>query len=662
MMTTSHNGARMASARGYALAFFCFHPLITLPSFAQAQDNAPRPLEIVLTPNRGPTAIQRSGSAISVISADDITKTGAGGLVDALRHVPGLSITQTGGAASVTNIRMRGATVGQTLVLIDGVRMNDPSSPSAEFDFGMVSPTDVERIEVLRGPQSALYGSDAMGGVINIVTKRGAGPARYSLSIGGGSYGTFETRASVSGGNGPWNYAVSATGYHSNGFSSYGYRLPRLKAFGPFDKDQADKIGASLRLGYRPNADFSVDASLSHNWSFSHFDSSFGDDRYNKGWARITNGQVNARLITLDGTLTHKLGLFAAHTERFYNYSAFFAPRGTGYDYTGDRYGAEYQGDLKLGAFGTFTFGARFEQERFEAFREPLSRGTGPRVRTNAEMMNTLSAFALHQLQLGERLDLSFAGRVDSVDRSKTFFTGRATAAYRILETGTKLRTSIGSGAKAPTLYQLFSEYGMPNLRPETSIGYDAGIEQSLLQGRLKLGLGVFENHFKDKIDFSNTATCQPTQFFGCYFNVARAKTRGIEASLNAALIEGKVDLRASYTFMQSKDMQTGLRLLRNPMHSGNVALDFKPTDKLTITPSMTLASARVDLDFDAFFNTVRVRLAPYARFDVAARYKLTETFSLYARAENLTGARIETVRNYGSTGRAIYGGINATW
>lgn len=641
-----------------------------IPALAQQNTPGIPGVDIVLTPNRSPVAIQRSGSAIDVVTAQEIARTGAGGVVDALRLVPGLSITQNGGPAGTASVRIRGGGVRHTLVLIDGVRMNDPSVTAGEFDFGMLSPTDIERIEVLRGPQSALYGSDAMGGVINIITRRGSGAPRYSLSIGGGSYGTFETRGSMTGSTGPWRYAASATGYLTNGFSAYGHRLPRLASRGPFEKDGATKIGASLRLGYQANPDFAVDTSLTHGFAKQDIDSTGGDDRFNKAWANITAGQVNARLTTLEGLLTHRVSLFGARTERNYHFSPFFAPRGTAYDYIGLRAGAEYQGDLKLGAFGTLIAGMRFENERFEAFQEPLSRGSGMRRRNNAEGMNTLSAFALHQVTLFDRLDLSIAGRFDHVDRSKTFPSGRVTANYRIEETGTRLRASFGTGAKTPTLYQLFSVYGKPGLSPETSIGYDAGIEQSLFKGRVKVGLGVFGNRYRDYIEFGSGASagCTPAQapfplgVGGCYYNVARVNTQGIEATLDADLIEDRVRLRAGYTFLDTEDRRTGLRLIRQPMHQGTIALDLKPHERLTITPTLVLKGKRADDDFDVFFNTIRVRLAPYARLDLAATYKLNDTFSLYARTENLTGARIEEVRNYGGTGRAYYGGLNATW
>ena len=387
-----------------------------------------------------------------------------------------------------------------------------------------------------------------------------------------------------------------------------------------------------------------------------HFDSSFADDPLNKGWARLTNAQTTARLSTFDGKLDHRLQLFGALTERFYNLSY-----GQALDYRGSRYGAEYQGDLKLGQFGVTSFGLRHELERLDSWSEALPRGTGVRTKDNAEALNTSSAFILHQFQPAERIDLSLAGRVDHVDRAKTFFTGRATAAYRVTDT-TKFRASFGTGAKSPTLYQLFSIYGTSSLSPEQSIGYDAGIEQSLMQGRVKLGLGVFSNHFKDMINFGNVAICTPAQIFGCYYNTARARTRGVEATLDAVLIEDRAKLVANYTYLDAVDSTTGLRLTRRARHQGMVGLEFTPTAKLTISPSVKLVGARVDEDFDAFFNKIRVRLAPYARLDVAATYQINETFTAFGRIENLNGARIEDVRNYGGTGRAAYGGLRATW
>ncbi len=197
---------------------------------AQAQQNDVSPLEVVVTANRLPTNIQRTGSAVTVIPRAELERRNPGSLVDALRSVPGLDITETGGPGASTAIRLRGANAGQTLVLIDGVRANDPGGASGEFDPAVIAPGLIDRIEVLRGPQSALYGSDAIGGVINIITKKGRGQPTYSVAIEGGSYGTLSAVGSMAGSTGPWSYAFSLSGARADGFSRYGYRIGRLEA------------------------------------------------------------------------------------------------------------------------------------------------------------------------------------------------------------------------------------------------------------------------------------------------------------------------------------------------------------------------------------------------------------------------------------------------
>jgi vitamin B12 transporter len=197
---------------------------------AQAQSKPQELSEIVVTAGRTAEPLSATGSAISVVSGETIATSNPGSLVDALRSVPGLDISENGGPGGTANVRLRGANTGQTLVMIDGIRVNDPTAASGDFEFAMFAPSSIDRIEVLRGPQSALYGSDAMGGVINIITKKGSGPAQFNVRTEAGSYGTVVTQGSLVGTNGPWSYAFTGGGQHSNGFSRYGYRIPSIEA------------------------------------------------------------------------------------------------------------------------------------------------------------------------------------------------------------------------------------------------------------------------------------------------------------------------------------------------------------------------------------------------------------------------------------------------
>ena len=236
-----------------------------------------QPPEMVVTADREPEPISRTGSSISVVKGETLATSNPGSLVDALRTVPGLDISESGGPGSTTNIRLRGANTGQTLVMIDGIRINDPTAASGDFDFAMFAPSAIERIEVLKGPQSALYGSDAMGGVVNIITKKGSGPAQFNVRTEGGSYGTAVTNGSMIGSSGPWSYAVTGGGQHSNGFSRFGYRIPPLEAkYGPLERDGFDRVGGSARIGYDAGEGVRLEAGMLSSFTRSAYDQSTG--------------------------------------------------------------------------------------------------------------------------------------------------------------------------------------------------------------------------------------------------------------------------------------------------------------------------------------------------------------------------------------------------
>jgi vitamin B12 transporter len=628
---------------------------------AQAQDASPAP-DIVITATRTPLAIAEAGSAISVISGEEIARTSAKSISDALRRVPGLTVAETGGPGSSTTVRIRGAESRHTLVLIDGVRVNDPSGANNEFDFASLVPTDIERIEVLRGPQSALYGSDAIGGVINVITKKGRGGPHVHVGTEAGSYGSKGVRAGVSGGTGPLSYAFSVTGYDTAGFSRYGYRIGRIERtrLWPLEADATKRLGASGRVSISVAPDVEVEVGGYASLNNAQYDAAWGDfpDTPSLEKKRLAEGYTRLTALAFDGLLRNTLLVSANRTTRDYkDISYAFGPSWRRDGYVGDRVAAEYQGDLKLGVFGLLTVGTRFERERLVTTSEPVLPVPGPSLETNDASQTTRSLFAIHQVSLWENLHLSLGGRIDDVEDGDRFGTWRATAAYEIPETGTKFRASIGTGAKAPTLFQQFDPiYGTPGLEAERSVGFDAGIDQRLFDDRLILSATVFANRFRDLIDFSfSPSDCPPANPFGCYLNIARARTSGIELAADVDVSDW-LDLKFAYTHLEAFDEVTDKQLARRPADEARFGLVLKPTRDLSIEPTLVLVGSRYSSTGE------QDKLAPYARLDVYADYRINDRVSLFARVENLTDAEYEEVFDYGTAGRSFYAGLRATW
>ncbi len=643
---------------------------------ACAQAPPPDPLQITVTANRIPTSIERSGSSVTVISAEDIRKSNPATVVDVLRQVPGLAISSNGGPSQPTTVLLRGGASRHTLVLVDGVRVNDPSSVEGEFDFSTLVPADIERIEVLRGPQSALYGSDAMGGVINIITRKGRGDPRVSLSVEGGSYATRALTASVSGGASTYSYALSLTGAQTAGYSTIGARIGRFEARSPLglENDGFTRLGGSARFSFRPAPGTEIEFGFTRSRNRTQFDQTFGVfDVPARSASDATTGFLRATVDSFDGLLKTRVTLYGNRTDRYIRSDAYFPPFfGVGgfgrsdFAFVGTRTGGEAQSTLDLRQLGSLTWGGALENERYTGRSTPVLDPFGGDVPTqNRAQRETRSAFLMHQITLGERLDVSLGGRMDDVQKVSTFFTGRATAAYRITETSTKLRTSFGTGAKAPALDQLYNpSYGTPSLRPERSIGGDVGIEQQLLDGRAQVSVTGFANRYRDLFVFApfdtNTftySTCPPAQAnSGCYYNQASARTRGLEVEGRLQLLPGFVTLSGSYTYLDARDTQTGFKLARRPMNQGRMQLTLTPVEGLTIEPSVMLVGQRFSSPGQ------RQMLQPYARFDMRVAYKLNANFEIYVRGENLTDAKYQDVAGYGTPGRSAYAGIRTTW
>jgi vitamin B12 transporter len=659
--------------------------------------------EIVVTADRVEEPIGQTGASVTVIHAAEIEKLGTKGLADVLRGVAGLDVADAGGVGSVTQVRLRAANPGQTLVLIDGIRIGNTTATDGSVDFGNLAVANIDRIEILRGPQSALYGSDAMGGVINIITRKGSKTPRRTVTVEAGSYGTLSTRATMSGGDDTWTYSLGVNALHSDGFPQYGYRIDRPIIVGtpvvdgglgtfplpqlPVD-DPTDKGGLSGRFTYRASDNVTIDFGFSGFGNALRFDDPGavvpGDvfSPYNHSTVLMGDAFVRANIDSFGGVLKSQLTTYGNITKNdvwetescydgnlAYPFPALFNCRNS---YLGTRYGAEYQGDLNIGSFGSLVFGAKSETETANETEDP-DPNDGSYVPVSARQV-TNSLYAEHRINLFQRLDVTLGGRIDAVESGRTFETWRATAAYHIDETGTKLRASAGTGARNASLYQRFSSYGTPDLAPEQSLGFDAGIDQKLLGDRLTASATVFSTKFSNLIAYGDVSSCSTAQmlgYLGCYYNVGRAQMQGVEVSAEAVLAPGVLRARASYTYTDARDLgapgggdlDAGMQLYRIPRNKGAFSLIYDGVPNLEIEPRLTLEGERLDEYFStAESSSQNVKLSSYAKLDVLANYKVNDNLTMFGRIENLTDTRYEEVYNYGTAGRSYYAGLSYSW
>ncbi len=649
--------------------------IASLPStLAHAQISSALP-EITVTAERVDAPVNATGSDVTVIPGSRIQQWGAQGIAEVLREAVGTTVTQTAGPSSLTQVRLRGAEPGQALVMIDGIPIGNVSGTDGSLDFGNLSALDIDRIEIVRGPQSSLYGSDAMAGVINIITKKGKkGEQRRTVTIEGGSYGTVQGTASVSGSTDSWIYSLGVTAMHTDGFPQYGYRVNRpltlidgVTPLPPLPGSQpSDKGAANGRFTYTISPNASVDFGFNVFGNGLHFANpyvSLPDEVFSPyNWSTVWIGDGFIRANVSSGALTNHLTVFGNTTVNSVRqtegcFDAFFDPFNCTTNYRGARWGAEYQGELAFGAYGSLIFGARNMTELASTSESP-NPGDGSFTPIGAQQ-TTNSLYAEYRLPLLSRLDLTFGGRVDAIESGSTFVTGRTTAAYHIDETGTKLRASFGNGAKAPTLYQRFSPYGDPNLAPELNVGGEVGIDQKLFNDRLTLSATVFNTFYSNLIAYGEVPSCTPSQaaLGGCYYNVGRAQTSGVEVSGDATLVPDVLHARGGYTYTDARDIQTNTQLLHVPYNQGSLSLVYTGLPNFEIEPRLLLVGPRQDGNFIAGGT---VTLAGYARLDLIAKYRINDNYNAYLRFENLTNANYEETFNYGAPGRSVYAGLTA--
>jgi len=616
---------------------------LATPALAQ-QASVPEPAgtaaEIVVTAVRTPTPIDRIASSVTVLDKDAIEAAQQFTVADLIMRTPGVTASRTGGFGTTTGVRIRGAESDQTVVVIDGVKLNDPSSTGGGYDFGDLFVGDAAQIEVLRGPQSTLWGSQAIGGVVNIVTALPETELQGSAEAEGGSRGTASARASAGGAQGGIRWEVAGNAFRTDGISAI------APQFGGQERDGYRHYGTSGRL----LADVTDGVSLDLRGYWSHgkvdLDSSFGPPdtpEYQKSTNWIGYAGINVELF--DGRLKNRIAVTRDQIDRD-NFDPSLGANSKTFDAHGRNDHIEYQGSLALADAWNATFGAEHEHSGFRAI--------SPQFQSEPDRGNVSIDSLYGQVSgtLAQHLTLTGGVRYDhhQVYGGKALFSGGA-----VWSSGnTSFRASYGEGFKAPSLYQLYSAYGNLALKPERAHGWDAGVEQKF-GGHLTASLTWFDRDTRNLIAFAGFPP-RADRPFGYYQNVDKANAHGIEAA--AAARFGGLSLNANYSWIDAEDRSAGTThskdLVRRPHHVVNGEVSYVWSFRLTTTAAVT----HVGHAFEDGANTIR--LGGYTLVDLRAEQPIGHGLSLFGRVENLFDEHYQTAYRFGALGRSFYGGIRA--
>ena len=601
--------------------------------------------QIIVTASRLQTTQSDVGSSVSVVTQEELQQGKYPNVVQALRKVPGLDIVQSGGPGGNASAFIRGADSSQTLVLLDGIELNNPASPNRAFNLTNLTLENVDRIEIIRGPQSTIYGSDSMGGVINIISKKATEGGHASVSSEAGSYNTYNQVGNVSYGSKMVSFTGGVTQQDVGNISSAGAN------YGNMEHDAYHNTSLSGRVAVTPNEMFDAAATTRYtrnNAGLDNFGGYGGDDptRHYSNEEFFSRGEVAAHL--LKDTLTAKAWMDYTNQALYDNND----PDSVSQDYLR----SSYRGDLlDVGTSATWTPEKYFsavlggETQGEQATSDYFSDGAYGPYQSDLDWQNarTNSVFLESKVSYNEKAFVDAGIRYDhhSIFGSRTTF--RIAPAWHVTDM-TKLRGSVGTGFKAPSLVQLYSSYGNPDLDAETSTGWDIGVDQQIIRNRLAAELTFFDN------DYDNLITFNPSTFV--LENIDSAYTQGIEAALTTTVTE-TLSVKSAYTYTETQNRQTDESLLRRPRNKGSVTLLYEPTNRITSQLQWRFYSSRFDNDYSSY-SPVRTTLAGYGIVDIAITYKASDSLDLFTRVDNLFDQEYEEVLGYGTMGCAAYGGV----
>lgn len=592
---------------------------------AQANDD-----RIVVTASRIESTIEESGSSISVVTSEQITRQNAKNLQEALKLVPGLSFIANGGPGASSSVTIRGAESDHTLVLINGVRVN--SNTDGGFDFSSIPADIIERIEVVRGPQSGLYGADAMGGVINIITRKGQNqPLGGSATVAAGELGYYEGSVSLYGGNDSIDFSTALSYYNLEEHDI-------AKNNGGTEEDPYDRLSFYNNIGLNFAGDGRADLSLWYVQDDSHLDAFQGADN------PLDRSEKEKTFVAL--------AVQKPITERY--------TQSMTAGYSHQKYEGFVSGDFGgPNEFTTISYDASLQADIANADNNTLSVGYDARL-TEAENVGNFdkqdrtqnAIFLRNAWNWQQQLYLNLSGRFDTYSDVDDKATWKVDTSWFVLNS-TRLHGSVGTAYRAPTMNDLYFTYGAPArtyLDPEESLSWDIGVQQYWLNDKLITDLTYFRSDVEDLIEWTPTgigAIWEPQ-------NIDEAEIQGVEfiASINPT---ETIDANAFVTWLDAENPATGKELSRRANISAGGSINWQYCTRGSIYADITFTGERYDDDDN------QIELDSYTLIGIGTRYQVNDQIEIFGHVANLTDEDYETSAGYGTVGRLASVGITGT-
>ena len=619
--------------------------LVASPSFATS--NMDTLDQIIVTGSRAPISAGDIGSAVTIITRQDIDRRQVRYVSDLLRAVPGFSVSHTGVVGAQTQVRVRGSEANQVLVLIDGVRANDPATGD-EFRWEFLATANIERIEIVRGPQSALWGSDAIGGVVHIITKSGRDAPGVGGYLEAGSENTLNAAMNGGFGGDTWSVVVGVEQLATDGSN-----ISRSGS----ENDDSDITTGSLNARFKPSDRIAVQLGLRTVDAYSQFDAV---DFVETGLPTDSDVATDTaqRLAQLGVTLGSSENRVRHHLNARYfdsdnrDLTDGFAAASS----TSDRLNLGYQADIRIGK-NLLAIALEHEKTNFEQRGEIV--WGDPNQDQEMDVMSVVTDF---QGRATDNVTYLLSARFDDNSDFDNVVTGRASIAWDVSD-ATTLRANIGTGQKTPTFIERFGYFpgqfkGNPALKPEQSLSYDIGLDQRIAASAV-IQIAVFEQEIDDEID---GFIFDPDTLLYTADNLSTTSKRsGVELGARWTVSE-QLDLTMNYTYTDATE--NGAIELRRPRHAGSMQANYSfMSARGHIALAADYGGTRRDMFFPPWPNPSElVTLGNYWLLDLTAQFQLTESVRLFARASNLLDTDYEQVYGYRTPGRAAYAGVQVNF